>query len=743
MIAKKRVRRCIPRGSLAGVDTETTGISPWHGDQPYAVSICTSEGRKGYFEWWVDPFTRKVRYNRAEVIKLVAWLENPNMTFVWFNGKFDRRMLDAMAKAVLGRPIRWCKDKQEEVQFAAHVCNSMEPRYALKPLAQKYIGIDVTDLDLLKKAAERARRIGKRQGYKLGVNLSNGKAAIEADYWMVRYCCPEDWHLVKTYAVTDAVRTMLLWLMYVSVLDEMEDAGWPIYRHEMQLEPIVEGMEAAGLYYDREKNNQLLQECYTEKARSLEELKQFSGMPDFDPKKPKHVSRLLYEIGDSKGTLPIGLMTKGGKKEPPKPSTAYKYVQLFKDRPMVQALFRHKTAQKGISTYFRVFDVLAVPDAQGRGLCCHSSFRQLGPRTGRFSSGGAGNWQNIPDGISTRAGKTVRGRDITGPRPGYRWYLADYSQLEVRIFADVSQEPFLLEALAGGHDIHTEAANKAWGNEKGIIDSRATLGLSGTLVNAVNYHEYKDLHKEHARMGLKERHLFGRLSVDDQEKIARQWLESYHWDIVAAEGVCGMKHARAKAKILLFCRMFGGGPKAIKDLLYVTEAEARRFLDDYAVAFPRMTAFINEVTRQARLDGFVLTEDGRRLMVPPDKPYKGVNYRVQGSAARLLKRAMLKVGEHFAGCGKDARLLLTIHDELVSEVKREQCTKGLVRTIKQLMEDHEGMFSIPMPVEVSFTDERWPDKKKVQWLADEHLAETRADKRENRRILKVLKRSVA
>lgn len=699
MKARIRPPRRIPDGKLVAIDTEATGLHYWCGDQPYAIAFCNEVGDLGYFDWPVDPFERTVKYDPVELAVIEKWMRRRDVTKVWFNGKFDRGMIREGMKIVVRGP-------HHEVQFAAHVCNSSEKPLALKPLSEKYLDYPVLDRDLLKEATSRARRIAKKKGWTLHQDKANGKSKVEPDYWMVGMIYPELAHLVRDYCCGDTQRTMLLHLMYQEALQELGQTA--SYAMEMELDPVVERMEARGICFSPEENTKLRQQCLDDQYASYAELQVMSGRQDFNPKSPDQVRALLYQGADA---LPRGLLTKTGQL-----STAYKYVQLFKDRKHVQSLLRYKSAQKGLTVYFKVFDNLKCLDPNGETYTCHPNYRQVGPKTSRFSSGGAGNLQNIPDGISTRAGKTVRGRDIFGPRPDYRWYLADYSQLEVRIFADLSQEAVLLDALAHNRDIHTECANKAWGNEKGLIDSRATLGLSGTLVNQSNYHEYQELQRLHREWGWTDRMLFGKLSVADQTRMATEWLEHWKWDIVAAESDVGMKHARAKAKILLFCRMFGGGPNAIKDLLYVTREQAERFLKDYAAAFPRMTEFIDEVTKQARADGYVLTNFGRRLVVPADKPYKGVNYRVQGSAAGLLKTSMVKIDDYFWNSGLDVQLLLTIHDEIVFEIRKDQASKGFIRGVKTRMEDHGGVFGVPMPVEISRTDKRWPDKKKLTWL---------------------------
>jgi DNA polymerase-1 len=195
------------------------------------------------------------------------------------------------------------------------------------------------------------------------------------------------------------------------------------------------------------------------------------------------------------------------------------------------------------------------------------------------------------------------------------------------------------------------------------------------------------------------------------DSVAGAWLKEFDYDIVRAEKSIGKKNTRAKAKMVLFARTFGGGPNAIKDLMYVDYDTAKEFLDDYAKAFPRIESYISERTQVARDNGgFIYNLFGRRLSVDLDKAYKSVNYTVQGTAADLLKIGMIKVDQHLQDHPEyDAHMVLTIHDEIVIEAP-PWLPIEIIEHMRSLMEDSEGKIPIETPVDVEIARRHWTEK---------------------------------
>lgn len=173
------------------VDTETTGLSPWTGDRPFVVSWCWNDGDTGYVRWKVDPFTRKVSVDPKDVKFLKTFLSNEFIPKVFHNAMFDLRMLEAIGIKVKGRV--------EDTMFALRVLENDLMTYALKPVCERLFDISDDDQVALKEEVRKARRSGKRKGYKLA-------DAVEADYWLV-----EDPKFVVNYATLDVIRTARLW----------------------------------------------------------------------------------------------------------------------------------------------------------------------------------------------------------------------------------------------------------------------------------------------------------------------------------------------------------------------------------------------------------------------------------------------------------------------------------------------------------------------------------------------------
>ena len=215
----------IPSGKLVAVDTETTGLSTWKGDRPFAISFCNAEGETGYARWQVDPFRRLVKINRKEWLTLQKWFADDDITRVWFNGPFDIRMLKAIGIEVRGR--------NEEVMASMFLSKpDIEVPVALKPLSERYLGIANDDETELKKATQKARRLGAKKGWKLGPKT-------EADYFMA----PPD--LLERYARQDALRTMMCWLLSEKWLRDNDQ--WDVYTQELKLLPITTSMVDRGV----------------------------------------------------------------------------------------------------------------------------------------------------------------------------------------------------------------------------------------------------------------------------------------------------------------------------------------------------------------------------------------------------------------------------------------------------------------------------------------------------------------
>jgi DNA polymerase-1 len=254
----------------------------------------------------------------------------------------------------------------------------------------------------------------------------------------------------------------------------------------------------------------------------------------------------------------------------------------------------------------------------------HTSFNQTVTATGRLSSSDP-NFQNIP--IRSDIGRAIRKAFLPG-RDGMVILAADYSQIELRVMAHVSGDAGLTEAFVRDEDIHATTAAKVFG--------------------------------------------------------------------VEAEAVT--RDMRRKAKEVNFGIMYGIGPFGLANRLGITQGEARDIIGRYFERFPGVKRYISDTLERARKTGYVETLLGRRRYIPDiasknqnvrgNAERQAINMPIQGSAADMIKRAMIAVHRELAVRGLGARLLLQVHDELVLEVpkgEQEEVTQIVVERMRDAL----------------------------------------------------------
>ncbi|MGQ4808825.1 DNA polymerase I, thermostable [Candidatus Entotheonellaceae bacterium PAL068K] len=242
------------------------------------------------------------------------------------------------------------------------------------------------------------------------------------------------------------------------------------------------------------------------------------------------------------------------------------------------------------------------------------------------------NLQNIP--IRSELGRQIRQAFVAAP--GYRLVSADYSQIELRLLAHFSQDPVLLEAFRSGQDIHTRTAMEVFG--------------------------------------------------------------------VSADAVDG--DMRRLAKTVNFGIIYGLSPYGLAQRLHISNEEARRYIDDYFARYPQVKIYLDTIIDQAREHGFVTTLMQRRRYVP-DIQHRNRNVRegaeriainmpFQGSAADLIKLAMIRLHRQIAAAQMPCAILLQIHDELLFEIP-EPAVEATLPHIKETM---EGVWPLRVPLTV-------------------------------------------
>jgi DNA polymerase I-like protein with 3'-5' exonuclease and polymerase domains len=703
-----------PRELLV-IDTETTGLRFRQGDMPFAVPLCDENGNTWYTEWRVDPFTRQVHPDAGDIRFLRKLFSNERLQKVTFNRKFDVNMLRTVGLELAGTV--------EDAGVAFRVCQTLEQNYQLKPICERLGICDREDETRLQAEVERYRRTGRIRGWKLAEDC-------EADYWVPRAVDPSN-NSCEEYALKDVYpRTLMLWLFCDRVL--MADPEFPELRRTYEFEmrevgPVIDKIESRGIRIDRKRNLEMLNEALQKAERQEKQLnamlvkdrKQWhpeNATPKkkrepFNPDSPQQVRRVLYEE-EPNG---YGLACYRVSKKSREPSTDWKALREHLTHPFVQGLVQAKSARKAAGTYYGNYEDLCVSDPLNPGgYAIYPNLNQVGAAKSSRLSANDPNMQNVGDANNNpNSPAPIQAREQFGPRPGYRLYSLDWSGQEVRIFAYVANVELMLESIANGRDIPADSANLAWGG-RGNPHALTAAAMSLELGNA--YCDNSKVLEVWRLLGWSKfkARTFGFNSAQSYA-IAERWLKQFKYDIVTAEKSIGKKLARTRAKNLTYAKIYGAGASGVMDMLYCTRREANETLARFDTIYPGIVEFCEEYALKARADGFIRNLFGRRLLIEREYAYRAVNYLVQGTAAEMMKRALIKCDRYLTGTGLDAHIVLSVHDEILFEIAVEHSYKWLLRGLRTCMESvANGVIGIPMPVGISRMCHSWDDKKELK-----------------------------
>jgi DNA polymerase-1 len=403
---------------------------------------------------------------------------------------------------------------------------------------------------------------------------------------------------------------------------------------ELPLVPVLVDIERAGIRVDGAALAGQSGKVDQELARLASAIYEQAG-EEFNINSPKKLSEVLFEkLGMKTETIRRTTKTKAQ-------STSFEVLEelaLAHELPRMVLEWRALMKLKG--TYIDALPQLVNPET-GR---VHTCFNQAVAATGRLSSSDP-NLQNIP--IRTEVGREIRRAFVA--EAGNVLISADYSQIELRVLAHLSDEQTLIDAFSRDEDIHDRTALKVFG------------GISG-----LSAHEL-----------------------------------------------------RRRAKIINYALLYGKQAFTLAKDIGVSRQEAQAFIDAYFAGFPAVRVFIDQLLATARETGVVVTMYGRRRLVPELTSRNGqirgaaervaVNLPIQGSAADILKKAMIDV--HAAlpqAAGGRARMILTVHDELLFEAPKEAADE----TVALVREQMEKAVSLKVPLTVDIgVGENWKEAK--------------------------------
>lgn len=421
---------------------------------------------------------------------------------------------------------------------------------------------------------------------------------------------------VMQYCCEDSDVTLQLYKVFKNELKK-EKLEKLFYEIEMPLVKVLADMELTGVRIDvaalKESEGILNQELKNIEARITE----LAGHP-FNPLSPKAVGTVLF---DEMKLDPKAKKTKSGQY-----TTSEEVLQKLRDKsPIIDEILNYRGVKKLLSTYIE-----ALPqEINHRTGRIHAQFNQTVTATGRLSSSNP-NLQNIP--IRDELGRELRKAFI--PDEGEVFFSADYSQIELRLMAHLSQDPNMTEAFLSGEDIHTATAAKI-------------------------YH----------------------LPVGEVTKLQR-----------------------TKAKTANFGIIYGISVFGLASRLNIPRSEAKQLIDGYFVTYPKVQEYMNKSIEVAREKGYVETLFGRKRVLADissaNATVRGyaernaINAPIQGTAADIIKIAMVRIARRIRKEKLNAKLLIQVHDELNFSVPQNELDK-----LKDLvLEEMAGAVKLSVPL---------------------------------------------
>ncbi len=402
---------------------------------------------------------------------------------------------------------------------------------------------------------------------------------------------------------------------------------------EVPLAYVLADMEACGVKIDERLLQDLSKECQRKIEDLTERLHRVAG-EEFNLNSPKQLGHILFE----KLGLPVLKRTKTGFSTDEEVLTT-----LAQTHDFAGLILEYRQIAKLKSTYIDALPKLIDPKTRR----IHAQFNQTGAQTGRLSSSQP-NLQNIP--IRTELGRQIR-KAIIPFEKGHEIVAADYSQIELRILAHLSQDPNLIRAFEEDEDIHAYTA-------------------------------------------------------------------SLIFDVPEAQVTDPM---RDSAKRVNFGIIYGMSAFGLAKDLGVSQDTAQEFIDKYFLRYPKVQAFMEETIRRCERDGFVTTLLNRRRYIPEISSRnnsvrlfaqrQAINTPVQGSAADLMKLAMVHIHQRIQERGLMSKMISTVHDELVFDVPKDE-KKALVEMVRREME-HSLALSVPVKVSVK-AGANWLEMEEVE-----------------------------
>ena len=555
-------------------DTETDGIDPLTAELVgMSFSITKNEA------WYVP-----VPANKEEATKIVARfspaLQNPEIQKIGQNIKFDILVLRKYGVKVAGPLFD---------TMIAHYLLNPELRHNMDYLAETYLKYKTVSIE------ELIGPKGKKQGNMRNVPLNQ----------------------ISEYAAEDADITLQL-KDYFEPLLKQESVEDLFHNIEMPLIYVLAEMEATGVTLDTSALKES-SEILSGQLVSLEkEIHELAGL-EFNINSPKQIGEVLFDR--------MKLDEKAKKTKTGGYSTSEEVLEKLRSKhPIIGKILEYRGLKKLLSTYIDALPEL-INKETGK---IHTSFNQAVTATGRLSSTNP-NLQNIP--VRDEMGREIR-RAFTADNDDCIFFSADYSQIELRIMAHLSNDAHMVEAFVSGEDIHAATAAKIY----------------NVPINEVT------------------------------------------------------SDMRRKAKTANFGIIYGISVFGLAERLNIPRAESKELIDGYFNTYPEIRKYMDESIRVAKEHGYVETIFKRKRFLPDINSGNAVvrgyaernaiNAPIQGSAADIIKLAMIKIHQRFEEEGLKSRMILQVHDELNFNVYKEEYEK-----VKEIVLDSmENVIKLRVPL---------------------------------------------
>ena len=556
-------------------DTETTGISPFK-DTLVGISFCFVEG-EAFFVYLPEERSKAIEY----LSYFKKYFEDPQITKIGQNIKFDILFLKSYGINVDGPLFD---------TMIAHYLLQPELKHNMDYLAEVYLKYKtITYEDLC----------GEKGKNQIPIRQVDRKRLCE-------------------YACEDVDVTLKLKQVFSPMIQENQ-LEFLFYNVEMPLIYVLSSMEWEGVRIDVEALHTISVDL-TKKLTDIEDkVYELVGF-QFNLSSPKQVGEVIFEK--------LQLDEKARKTKTGQYSTSEEVLESLRGKhPVIDLILEYRGIKKLLSTYVDTLPTLINPST-GK---IHTSFNQAVTATGRLSSSNP-NLQNIP--VRDELGKEIRKAFIADKN--YKFVSADYSQIELRLLAHLSQDETMVSAFNSSLDIHASTASKIF-------------------------------------------------KVDLSEVTSDM---------------------RRKAKTANFGIIYGISVFGLAERLSIPRSEAKVLIDDYYATYPTIQQYMNTITEFARNNGYVETIYHRKRFLPDinsrNATVRGfaernaINAPIQGTAADIIKIAMVKIYERLKKESMRARMILQIHDEL-----NFNCPIEEVEQLKKIItEEMESAITLSVPLTV-------------------------------------------